>query len=97
MCSGVRGIPRRLLRLPPTPPLQAALDRLLSSGAQRSTIVIAHRLSTIANAHKIVAMRDGAVVEEGTHAELMARGPGGLYQSLVHLQVGDQFESGRGE
>ncbi|VDM75530.1 unnamed protein product, partial [Strongylus vulgaris] len=51
----------------------------------RTTIVIAHRLSTIRNADKIIAMKDGEVVEVGTHDELISRK--GLYHELVNAQV----------
>lgn len=49
--------------------IQAALDRLVKN---RTTFVIAHRLSTIEHADLIVVMEDGAIVESGTHAELVA-------------------------
>lgn len=62
--------------------VQAAFDRL-SEG--RTTLVIAHRLSTIRNAHKICVIKDGCLVEEGTHDEL--NGKGGLYANLVKLQI----------
>ncbi|MFT5639547.1 MAG: subfamily B ATP-binding cassette protein MsbA, partial [Paracoccaceae bacterium] len=61
--------------------VQKALDAL-SDG--RTTLVIAHRLATILHADKIVVMDKGRVVDEGTHAELLARG--GLYASLYKLQ-----------
>ena len=64
--------------------VQAALDRL---SAGRTTLVIAHRLSTIRNAHKIVVMDKGTVVDQGTHEELLARG--GLYADLYRLQFRD--------
>ncbi|TCN17226.1 hypothetical protein EV184_1401, partial [Sinorhizobium americanum] len=50
----------------------------------RTVIVIAHRLSTVVNADKIVVMKDGRVVEEGSHEEL-ARRPDGLYARLHNL------------
>ena len=64
--------------------VQSALDRL--SGG-RTTLVIAHRLSTIRNADKIIVMERGAVVDEGTHEELLERG--GIYSDLYRLQFQD--------
>ncbi|XP_067417766.1 ATP-binding cassette sub-family B member 5 [Emydura macquarii macquarii] len=61
--------------------VQAALEKA-SKG--RTTLVIAHRLSTIRTANLIVAIADGAVAEEGTHVELMAKR--GLYYSLATAQ-----------
>ena len=70
--------------------VQAALDRLLaeSHGGRRTSLVVAHRLSTIRNADKIVVLQDGRVVEQGTHDQLMARGPGGVYYGLAKAQEG---------
>ena len=51
----------------------------------RTTLIIAHRLSTIRDVDKIHAISDGAVVEEGTHDELMGI-EDGLYRSLVTYQ-----------
>ncbi|MFQ6163787.1 ABC transporter ATP-binding protein [Sinorhizobium meliloti] len=62
--------------------VQKALDQAMSG---RTVIVIAHRLSTVVNAHKIVVMRDGMVVEEGAHEEL-ARRPDGIYARLHNIQ-----------
>ncbi len=61
--------------------VQAALERLM---AGRTSLVIAHRLSTIERADRIVALEAGRVAEQGTHAELLARG--GLYARLHALQ-----------
>jgi len=52
--------------------VQAALDDLMTTH-KRTTIVIAHRLSTIRNADKICVVNEGAIVEEGTHEQLMAK------------------------
>jgi ATP-binding cassette subfamily B protein len=54
----------------------------------RTSIVIAQRLSTIKNADKIVVLKNGKVVEEGTHEQLYARG--GEYRALYSLQLRDQ-------
>ena len=61
--------------------IQDALDRV-SKG--RTTLVIAHRLSTIVHADNILVLEQGALVEQGTHAELIARD--GLYASLWNRQ-----------
>ncbi len=59
-----------------------ALTRLM---AGRTTLVIAHRLSTIRNADCIVVLDAGRAVEQGTHAELLARD--GLYSHLIASQL----------
>ncbi len=64
--------------------VQAALDQAME---KRTTIVIAHRLATVLRADRIVVMDGGRVVEEGTHAELTARG--GLYARLAKLQFNE--------
>lgn len=61
--------------------VQAAMD-LLTKG--RTSFVIAHRLSTIKNADLILVMRDGDIVESGTHTELLAKG--GFYAELYNSQ-----------
>ncbi len=50
----------------------------------RTSIIIAHRLSTVRNAHRILVIDDGRVVEEGNHSELMKKG--GLYSHLYEMQ-----------
>lgn len=64
--------------------VQAALETLMQG---RTTLVIAHRLATIKRADRIVVMDAGRIVEEGTHASLIARG--GLYARLAELQFQD--------
>ncbi|MGQ9717759.1 MAG: ABC transporter ATP-binding protein [Anaerolineae bacterium] len=61
--------------------IQEAMDDLMRG---RTSFVIAHRLSTIRNADLILVVRDGNVVEQGTHEELMARG--GFYAELYNSQ-----------
>ncbi len=65
--------------------VQKALDEAM---AGRTTLVIAHRLATVLQADRIVVMQDGRVVEEGRHAELVARR--GLYARLARLQFGGE-------
>jgi subfamily B ATP-binding cassette protein MsbA len=65
--------------------VQAALDTLM---AGRTTLVIAHRLSTIERADRIVVLEHGRIVEQGTHAQLLAAG--GMYANLYRLQFAEQ-------
>jgi ATP-binding cassette subfamily B protein len=51
----------------------------------RTTIVIAHRLSTVVNADSIIVLEQGRVVEQGTHAQLMAD-PNGVYARFYRFQ-----------
>lgn len=64
--------------------IQEAMDHLMRG---RTSFVIAHRLSTIRNADCILVMRDGNIVEQGTHSELLARG--GFYAALYNSQFED--------
>ncbi|WP_313313100.1 ABC transporter transmembrane domain-containing protein [Pulveribacter sp.] len=65
--------------------VQQALDAALAQRAgSRITLVIAHRLATVQHADRIVVLEQGRVVEEGRHAELVARG--GAYARLARLQ-----------
>ena len=61
--------------------VQTALEAAMSG---RTTLVIAHRLATVLRADRIVVMDEGRVVEQGRHAELLAKG--GLYARLAKLQ-----------
>ena len=61
--------------------MQAALDRV---SKDRTTIMIAHRLSTVRRADKIIVMKDGQNVEEGSHQDLILKE--GIYHCLVHAQ-----------
>ena len=55
-----------------------------------TTLIIAHRLSTIRKASRIFVVQDGRIAEEGTHAQLLARG--GAYARLYHSQnLGEQL------
>jgi ATP-binding cassette subfamily B protein len=52
----------------------------------RTTLVIAHRLATVLSADRILVLDEGRIVEEGAHADLVARG--GLYARFARLQFG---------
>lgn len=65
--------------------IQRAMDILM---AGRTSFVIAHRLSTIRNADKILVLRDGDIVESGTHGELLALN--GFYAELYNSQFADE-------
>ncbi len=75
-----------------TSSLDAASERMVQQALEalergRTTLVIAHRLATVQHADRIVVMDRGAIVAEGTHAELVRQG--GLYASLAALQFLD--------
>ncbi|XP_078429609.1 ATP binding cassette subfamily B19 [Wolffia australiana] len=63
--------------------VQEALDRIMVG---RTTVVVAHRLSTIRNVDTIAVVQNGQIVESGTHDDLIARGDGGAYSSLIRFQ-----------
>nr|CAB3449152.1 unnamed protein product [Digitaria exilis] len=65
--------------------VQEALERVMVG---RTSVVVAHRLSTIQDCDLIAVLEKGIVVEKGTHASLMAKGPSGTYFGLVSLQQG---------
>ena len=89
-------IARTLLKNPPilifdeaTSALDSANERaiqeeLKSAARNKTTLVIAHRLSTVADAHQILVMAEGRIVERGKHAELLARA--GRYAEMWALQ-----------
>ena len=61
--------------------VQEAFERLMKG---RTSFIVAHRLSTIRNADEILVMKDGVLIEQGSHEELMAKG--GFYQNLYNSQ-----------
>jgi len=93
-------IARTLLKNPPvlifdeaTSALDSANERaiqaeLKSAAAGKTALVIAHRLSTVADAHEIVVLEAGRIVERGPHAELLARN--GRYAQMWRLQQAGQ-------
>jgi ATP-binding cassette subfamily B protein/subfamily B ATP-binding cassette protein MsbA len=85
--------PRILILDEATSNLDTENERLIQQSLQtlmtgRTTFVIAHRLSTIIHADRIVVLEHGRIVEQGTHAELMARdADGGRYRRMVQIQT----------
>jgi ATP-binding cassette, subfamily B, bacterial MsbA len=67
--------------------VQQALDHLMKD---RTTLVIAHRLSTIVGADLIYVIQNGAIIEQGSHAELLARN--GAYEKLYALQFASEAD-----
>jgi ATP-binding cassette subfamily B multidrug efflux pump len=63
--------------------IQASLDRLM---AGKTVIAVAHRLSTLARMNRLVVLDHGRVVEQGSHAQLLAQG--GVYAKLWQRQSG---------
>ena len=89
-------IARTLLKNPPilifdeaTSALDSANERAIQAELQsvatnKTTLVIAHRLSTVVDAHEIIVMDAGKIVERGNHAELLAKH--GVYANMWALQ-----------
>mgnify|MGYP000555076768 CR=1 FL=1 len=61
--------------------IQSAMDNLMKG---RTSFIVAHRLSTIRNASLILVMKDGKIIEQGNHEELLKKG--GFYHKLYHSQ-----------
>ncbi|KAL5780726.1 hypothetical protein ACOSQ2_011463 [Xanthoceras sorbifolium] len=71
--------------------VQQALEKIMSN---RTTIIVAHRLSTIRDVDTIIVLKNGQVVESGTHQDLISKG--GEYATLVNLQMsGEDDKSSR--
>ncbi|MGN8084288.1 ATP-binding cassette domain-containing protein, partial [Variovorax sp. 22077] len=95
-------IARTLLKNPPivifdeaTSALDSANERaiqseLKSAAQDKTTLVIAHRLSTVVDAHEILVLESGVIVERGTHAELLAKQ--GRYAQMWNLQKIEGYE-----
>jgi len=78
--------------------VQAALDSLTKSGEGKTMLVVAHRLSTLSQAHKIVVLQAGKIIEEGSPSELQAKGSGGVYRSMLDAQkVSNETDPGSKE
>ena len=71
---------------------EQAVRRAIESAARhRTTLIIAHRLSTVRNAHRVIVLDAGRVVESGEPGKLLA--DGGLYARLAHLQISESVAS----
>lgn len=70
-----------------SPRIQATSDQAFAESTSRTAVFIAHRLSTIMDCDLIVVLMDGGVAEQGSHAELLAKG--GLYANMWRVQQSD--------
>jgi len=96
-------IARTLLKNPPvlifdeaTSALDSANERAIQAELQsvahnKTTLVIAHRLSTVVDAHEILVMDTGRIIERGTHAQLLAQG--GRYAQMWAMQQSSEATS----
>ena len=73
--------------------LLATLGTLARGGRQPTTFIVSHRISALRGADVILVMEDGRLVEQGTHAQLVARP--GLYQETWHVQQSESRADGR--
>jgi ATP-binding cassette subfamily B protein len=72
----------------------AILSALQNAAKGHTSLVIAHRLSTIVDADKILVLKQGNIVEEGTHSELLSKN--GEYAELWQAQLRDKIENNHG-
>ena len=70
--------------------IQSAFARLMRG---RTSFIVAHRLSTIRQADVILVMKDGHIIEQGTHQELLALN--GFYAELYNSQIGKNEKTGK--
>ncbi|KAJ8615583.1 hypothetical protein MRB53_034955 [Persea americana] len=66
--------------------VQGALDKMMVG---RTYVIVAHRLATIQKSESIAVIKNGTIVEQGTHSELLAKGRNGAYYALTKLQKGN--------
>lgn len=71
--------------------IQCAFERVMLN---RTTIIVAHRLSTISNVDTIAVVKNGKIIESGTHMELISKGDDGEYAKMVNLQTSANSEKG---
>jgi len=77
--------------------IQSALDNISKN---RTTIIVAHRLSTVVNANQILVLKDGHIVERGTHEELLGLPEGvyaGMWNQQLEKEAEEEDEDGQGE